>query len=67
MNKIKPPIFFKNIPIVTAQCKILSLKKVTATQKNLIKLEINCKTSAYPEKTLISQFILSTSLLAIKK
>ncbi len=67
MNKIKPPIFFKNIPTVTAQCKIWSLKKVAATQKNLIKLEINCKTSTYPEKTLISQFILSTSLLAIKK
>lgn len=67
MNKIKPPIFFKNIPTVTAQCKIWSLKKVAATQKKLIKLEINCKTSTYPEKTLISQFILSTSLLAIKK
>ena len=67
INKIKPPIFFKNIPTVTAQCKIWSLKKVAATQKNLIKLEINCKTSTYPEKTLISQFILSTSLLAIKK
>ena len=67
MNKIKPPIFFKNIPTVTAQCKIWSLKKVAATQKNLIKLEINCKSSTYPEKTLISQFILSTSLLAIRK
>ena len=67
INKIKPPIFFKNIPTVTSQCKIWSLKKVAATQKNLIKLEINCKTSTYPEKTLISQFILSTSLLAIKK
>ena len=67
INKIKPPIFFKNIPTVTNQCKLWSLKKVAATQKNLIKLEINCKSSAYPEKTLISQFILSTSLLAIKK
>ena len=67
INKIKPPIFFKNIPTVTAQCKLWSLKKVAATQKKLIKLEINCKSSTYPEKTLISQFILSTSLLAIKK
>ena len=67
MTKIKPPIFFKNIPNVTHQCKIWSLKKVTDTQKKLIKLEINCKSSTYPEKTLISQFILSTSLLAIKK
>ena len=67
INKIKPPIFFKNIPTVTYQCKIWSLEKVAAIQKNLIKLEINCKTSTYPEKTLISQFILSTSLLAIKK
>jgi len=67
INKIKPPIFFKNIPTVTDQCKLWSLKKVAATQKKLIKLEINCKSSTYPEKTLISQFILSTSLLAIKK
>ena len=67
INKIKPPIFFKNIPTVTAQCKLWSLKKIAATQKKLIKLEINCKSSTYPEKTLISQFILSTSLLAIKK
>jgi len=66
MSKIKPPIFFKNIPTVTQQCKLWSLKKVNATQKKLIKLEINCKSSTYPEKTLISQFILSTSLLAIK-
>jgi DNA polymerase III delta subunit len=67
MNKIKPPIFFKNIPTVTQQCKLWSLEKVNTTQKKLIKLEINCKSSTYPEKTLISQFILSTSLLAIKK
>ena len=67
MNKIKPPIFFKKIPTVKAQCKLWSLKKVASTQKKLIKLEINCKSSEYPEKTLISQFILSTSLLANKK
>ena len=67
MNKIKPPIFFKNIPTVTQQCKLWSLEKVNTTQKKLIKLEINCKSSTYPEKSLISQFILSTSLLAIKK
>ena len=67
MNKIKPPIFFKNIPTVTQQCKLWSLEKVNTTQKKLIKLEIDCKSSTYPEKTLISQFILSTSLLAIKK
>ena len=67
INKIKPTIFFKNIPTVTAQCELWSLSKIAATQKKLIKLEINCKSSTYPEKTLISQFILSTSLLAIKK
>ena len=67
MNKIKPPIFFKNIPTVTHQCKLWSIKKINATQKKLIKLEKNCKSSTYPEKTLISQFILSTSLLVVKK
>ena len=67
LNKIKPPIFFKNIPTVSAQSKMWSLKKLKTAQKKLIKLEINCKSSTYPEKILISQFILSTSLLAIKK
>ena len=41
--------------------------KKAAALKKFIKLEINCKTSTYPEKTIISQFILSTSLMAIKK
>ena len=34
INKIKPPIFFKNIPTVTDQCKMWSLKKLTPLKKN---------------------------------
>jgi DNA polymerase-3 subunit delta len=66
-NKIKPPIFFKNIPTIIHQCTLWSLKKINITQKKLIQLELKCKNTTYPEKTLISQFILSTSLLANKK
>jgi len=66
-NKIKPPIFFKNIPTITHQCTLWTLKKINITQKRLIQLELKCKKTIYPEKTLISQFILSTSLLANKK
>ena len=66
-NKIKPPIFFKNIPTITHQCTLWSLKNINITQKRLIQLELKCKNTFYPEKTLISQFILSTSLLANKR
>ena len=66
-NKIKPPIYFKNIPTITYQCTLWSLKNINITQKRLIQLELKCKNTFYPEKTLISQFILSTSLLANKK
>ena len=66
-NEIKPPIFFKNIPTITHQCTLWNLKNINITLKRLIQLELKCKKTIYPEKTLISQFILSTSSLANKK
>ena len=66
INKIKPPIFFKNKPSIALQCSLWSIEKVNKILKMLIKLEIKCKTSVYPEKILISQFILSASVLANK-
>ncbi len=64
---LKPPVFFKDKPFFLSQCNLWSFKKINLIQKRLIDLEFKTKTGLYPEKTLISQFILSTSVLAKKK
>ena len=64
INRMKPPIFFKQKPFIINQCKIWSLEKINLSLKRLIDLEFKCKTSIYPDKTLIAQFILSTSVIA---
>ena len=64
---LKPPIFFKDKTFFLHQCKLWSFKKINLIQKRLIDLELKTKIGTYPEKTLISQFILSVSLLARKK
>lgn len=64
---LKPPVFFKDKPFFLSQCGLWSFKKINLIQKRLIDLELKTKTGLYPEKTLISQFILSTSILAKKK
>ena len=64
INRMKPPIFFKQKPFIINQCKIWSLEKINLNLKRLIDLEFKCKTSIYPDKTLIAQFILSTSVIA---
>ena len=66
INNIKPPIFFKDRPLLTFQCKLWSLKKVNIIFKRLIEMELKCKTNIYPNKILFSQFILSTALIAKK-
>ena len=67
INKIKPPIFFKNKKHISYQCNLWSIKKINKLFKMLMKLEIRCKSGLYPEKVLISQFIFSTTFLANKK
>ena len=67
INDLKPPIFFKEKPFFLSQCKLWSLKKINLVQKRLIDLELKTKIGLYPEKTLLSQFILSSSLLAKQK
>ena len=67
INSLKPPIFFKDKPFFFSQCDLWSFKKINLILKRLIELELRTKTGLYPEKTLISQFILSTSVLAKKK
>ena len=67
INMLKPPIFFKDKPFLLYQCKLWSFKKINLIRKRLIDLELKTKIGAYPEKVLLSQFILSVSLLAKKK
>ena len=66
INSLKPPIFFKDKPIFLNQCKLWSFKKINLIQKRLIDLEFKTKIGAYPEKTLLSHFILSASVMAKK-
>ena len=67
IENLKPPIFFKDKSFYLYQCKLWSYKKISLVQKRLIDLELKTKTGLYPEKTLLSQFILSVSVLAKKK
>ena len=66
INDIKPPIFFKDKPFILSQCKIWSFKKINLILKRLTDLEFKTKKGLYPEKTLLSQFILSVSVLVKK-
>ncbi|MDC1356249.1 DNA polymerase III subunit delta [Pseudomonadota bacterium] len=66
INNMKPPIFFKDRPLLTFQCQLWSLKKVNLILKRLIEIELKCKLNIYPNKILLSQFILSTALMAKK-
>ena len=66
IDSFKPPIFFKDKPFFLYQCELWSLKKISFIQKRLIDLELKTKSGLYPEKTLLSQFILSVSVLTKK-
>ncbi len=67
IENIKPPIFFKKKDFVIFQCKVWNLKLINLMLTRLIKLELECKLNHTTEKTLLSQFILSTSVLARNK
>ncbi len=67
IENIKPPIFFKKKEFVIFQCKVWNLKLINIILARLIELELKCKLNHTIEKTLISQFILSTSVLARNK
>ena len=66
INNMKPPIFFKDRPLITFQCQLWSLRKVDLIFKRLIEIELKFKSNFYPNKILLSQFILSTALMAKK-
>ena len=64
IENIRPPIFFKKKEFVIFQCKVWNLKLISLILTRLIELEFKCKLNHAVEKTLLSQFILSTSVLA---
>ena len=64
VNNIKPPIFFKDKPLITIQCKLWSLGKINIIYRRLIDIELKFKSNIYPEQTLLAQFVLSTSVIA---
>ena len=64
IENIKPPIFFRKKEFIIFQCKVWNLKSVNIILNRLIDLEARCKLNHTIEKTLLSQFILSTSVLA---
>ena len=64
INNIKPPIFFKKKEFIIFQCKVWNLKLINIILTRLIELELKCKLNPLLEKILLSQFILSTSVLA---
>ena len=67
VENIKQPIFFKKKEFVIFQCKVWNLKLINIILARLIELELKCKLNQRIEKTLLSQFILSTSVLARNK
>ena len=64
IENIKPQIFFKKKEFITFQCKVWNLKSINIILNRLIDLEVRCKLNHNIEKTVLSQFILSTSVLA---
>ena len=67
IEKINPPIFFKKKAFIINQCKLWNLKSINVILLRLIELELKCKLNHISEKTLMSQFILSTSILSKNK
>ena len=67
IENIKPPIFFKKKKFIIFQCRVWNLKLINIILTRLIDLELKCKLNHTIEKTLLSQFILSTSVLARNK
>ena len=64
INNLQPPIFFKRKEFIIFQCKLWNIKTINKILARLIELELKCKSNILSEKTLLSQFILSTSVLA---
>ena len=64
IENMKPPIFFKKKEFIISQCNVWNLKLINIMLMRLMRLEFKCKLNHTIEKILISQYILSTSVLA---
>ena len=64
INNIKPPIFFKDKPLISIQTKLWNLPKVNLILKRLSETEIKCKSGLLLDRLLCAQLILSTSVMA---
>ena len=64
MNSIRPPIFFKDKPLISLQAKIWTINKISLVKKRLTDAEIKCKFYSKIDKLLIGQLILSISVIA---
>ena len=66
INTIRPPIFFKDKPLISIQTKLWSLKKINLVLKRLSDTEIKCKSGLFLDDLLSAQLILSISVMAKK-
>ena len=64
INYIKPPIFFKDKPVIINQSRLWSLPKINLILKRLADAEIRCKSGLFLDTLLGAQLILSTSVMA---
>ena len=64
INNIKPPIFFKDKPLISIQSKLWNLAKINLILKRLSDTEIKCESGLFLDKLLGAQLILSTSVMA---
>ena len=64
INNIKPPIFFKDKPLIFNQSRLWTLPKINLILKRLSDTEIKCKSGLFLDKLLCAQLILSTSVMA---
>ena len=66
VNNIKPPIFYKDKPLIFNQAKLWNLPKINLILKRLADTEIKSKSGYFLDKILGAQLILSTSAMAKK-
>ena len=66
INNIKPPIFYKDKPLIFNQAKLWNLPKINLILKRLVDTEIKSKSGLFLDKILGAQLILSTSAMAKK-
>mgnify|MGYP000663327782 FL=1 len=64
INNLKPPIFFKDKPLISNQSRLWCLPKINLILKRLADTEIKCKSGLFSDKLLAAQLILSTSVMA---